>query len=54
MYKSTASNRKPTFVNIPEATPWATLTPEGAEQLYKYCLETKKSNAKKRKEKDKN
>jgi DNA topoisomerase-1 len=43
MYKTVASNRKPTFVSIPDTTPWATLTPEGAEQLYKYCLETKKA-----------
>ena len=48
MYKSVSSNRKPTFVSIPDATPWSTLTPEGAEQLYKYCMDTKKA-AKKRK-----
>lgn len=43
MYKSVASNRKPTFVSIPDATPWSTLTTEGAEQLYKYCMATKKA-----------
>jgi DNA topoisomerase-1 len=53
MYKATSSNRKPTFVNIPAATPWATITPESAEQIYKHCLETKKSNARKEKEKEK-
>jgi DNA topoisomerase-1 len=36
------AKRKPVFVSIPDATPWSTLTPEGAAQLYKYCAEAKK------------
>jgi DNA topoisomerase-1 len=42
MFK-TGTKAKPTFVSIPEGTPYATLTPEGAEQLYKHCLEAKKA-----------
>jgi DNA topoisomerase-1 len=38
---------KPTFVSVPEGTPITTLTPEGAEQLYKHCLEAKKAGPKK-------
>ena len=49
MYKTVASNRKPTFVNIPEATPWSSLTLEGAEEIYKHCLSAKKSVNKKKK-----
>lgn len=39
MYKTPApgSKTKPKFVGIPEATPWATLTPEGAETLYAHA-----------------
>jgi DNA topoisomerase-1 len=43
MYKRAESGKKPTFVNLPDTTPWATLTPEGAEQLYKHMLDAKKS-----------
>jgi len=46
MYKATASNRKPTFVSLPEATPWSSLTPEGADELYKHCLAAKKEKDK--------
>ena len=46
MYKATAGNRKPTFVSLPEATPWSSLTPEGAEELYKHCLAAKKEKVK--------
>ena len=35
------ANRKPTFVSIPDTTQWATLTPEGAEQLYTHSSKTK-------------
>jgi DNA topoisomerase-1 len=53
MYKATSSNRKPTFVSIPDATPWASLTSEGAGELYKHCLAAKKEKAKaKRRSKD--
>jgi topoisomerase IA-like protein len=48
MFKVSASSttaRKPTFVSIPEATPWATLTPETAEQVYKLGLATKKAGS---------
>ena len=41
MFKATTGSKKPTFVGIPEATPWSTLTVEGAEELYKYSLENK-------------
>jgi hypothetical protein len=34
MFK-TGSKTKPTFVSIPAETAWATLTPEGADALYK-------------------
>ena len=46
MYKATAGNRKPTFVSLPEATPWSSLTPEGADELYKHCLAAKKEKVK--------
>jgi DNA topoisomerase-1 len=41
MFKATTGAKKPTFVSIPEETPWSTLTVEGAETLYKYSLENK-------------
>ena len=47
MFK-TGLKGKPTFVNIPDATPWATLTPESAEQIYKHCAAAKKEIAKKK------
>jgi DNA topoisomerase-1 len=47
MFKPTVGAKaKPTFVSIPEATPWRTLTPEGADQLYKHCLEAAKEKKK--------
>jgi DNA topoisomerase-1 len=48
MFKVTApgAKTKPTFVSIPDATPWATLTPEGAAELYKHAA-TAKREAKK-------
>jgi topoisomerase IA-like protein len=46
MFKASASNRKPTFVGIPDTTPWATLTPESAEEIYKHCAAAKKQKAK--------
>ena len=42
MFKVTTGARKPIFVGIPESTPWATLTPETAEQVYKLASATKK------------
>lgn len=45
MFK-TGTKTKPTFVSIPEGTPYTTLTPEGAEQLYKHCMEAKKAGPK--------
>jgi DNA topoisomerase-1 len=45
MFKSTTGSRKPVFVSIPEATPWATLTPETAEQVYKLASSAKKEAA---------
>jgi DNA topoisomerase-1 len=41
MFK-TGSKTKPTFVSIPDSTTWGTLTPEGAEELYKHCAAAKK------------
>jgi DNA topoisomerase-1 len=41
MFK-TGGTKKPTFVGIPEATPWATLTVESADQIYKHCSAAKK------------
>ena len=47
MFKVSAPGaaKKPIFASIPEATPWATLTPETAEQVYKMALATKKAAA---------
>jgi hypothetical protein len=41
MFK-TGLKGKPAFISIPDATPWATLTPESAEQIYKHCAAAKK------------
>lgn len=45
MFKVTApgSKAKPTFVSIPDTTPWATLTPEGAAELYKHASAVKRA-----------
>ena len=40
MFK-TGTKGKPKFVSIPDATPWATLTPESADQIYKHCLKAR-------------
>ena len=42
MFKITTGAKKPVFVSIPETTPWATLTPETAEQVYKLAATAKK------------
>jgi DNA topoisomerase I len=44
MYKSPplGSKTKPKFVGIPDTTPWATLTPESAAEIYKHCAAAKK------------
>ena len=42
MFKITTGAKKPIFVSIPEATPWATLTPETAEQVYRLATAAKK------------
>jgi len=47
MFKQTTGTKKPTFVGIPAETPWATLTPETAEQVYKLALASKKAVPKK-------
>lgn len=47
MFKATTGGKKPTFVSIPDATPWSTLTVEGAEALYKHASEAKKEATKK-------
>ena len=36
MFK-TGTAKKPTFVSIPENTPWATMTAESADAVYKHC-----------------
>lgn len=51
MFKQVTGTRKPTFVSIPPETPWATLTPETAEQVYKLAIETKKASAPAKKKK---
>jgi DNA topoisomerase-1 len=45
MFKVTAPGaaKKPVFVGIPESTPWSTLTPETAEQVYKLAVASKKA-----------
>ena len=40
MFK-TGTKGKPTFFSIPDATPWATLTPESADQVYKHCAKAR-------------
>jgi DNA topoisomerase-1 len=46
MFKMTSSAaKKPVFVSVPDTTPWATLTPEGAAELYKHCAAAKKEAA---------
>jgi DNA topoisomerase-1 len=47
MYKRTESGKKPTFVNLPDTTPYTSLTVEGAEQLYMHMLDAKKKTTKK-------
>jgi len=46
MFK-TGTVKKPTFVSIPDTTPWASLTPESAEELYKHCATAKRESKKK-------
>lgn len=49
MYKTGGpANRKPVFVSVPDGTPYQTLSPEGAEQLYKTCAAAKKAAPKKK------
>ena len=43
MFKASVGSKKPTFVSLPEATAWATLTPESAEQIYKQFSKAKKA-----------
>lgn len=43
MYKQAPAGKKPVFVGIPAETPWATLTPESAEQVYKLASAAKKT-----------
>lgn len=42
MFKQALVGKKPVFVGIPAETPWATLTPESAEQVYKLASAAKK------------
>jgi topoisomerase IA-like protein len=46
MFK-TGGTKKPTFVSIPDSTPWSTLTPESAEAVYKHCSAAKREAKKK-------
>jgi DNA topoisomerase-1 len=41
MFK-TGTTKKPTFVSIPETTPWATMSVESADAVYKHCSSIKK------------
>jgi len=41
MFKITTGATKPRFVSIPAETPWSTLTPETAEQVYKLASASK-------------
>lgn len=43
MFKPAPAGKKPVFVGIPPETPWATLTPETAEQVYKLASSAKKA-----------
>jgi topoisomerase IA-like protein len=48
MFK-TGTAKKPTFVSIPDNTPWATMSPESADAVYKHCsdaIKEKKKNHK--------
>lgn len=49
MFKVSApgATKKPFFVSIPDSTPWATLTPESAEQVYKLASDAKKTGTRK-------
>ena len=47
MFK-TGTKGKPNFVSIPEETPWATLTPESAEQVFKACSKARARGAQSR------
>lgn len=46
MFKITTGATKPRFVSIPAETPWSTLTPETAEQVYKLASAAKAEAAK--------
>jgi len=46
MFK-TGGKTKPAFISIPDTIPWATLTPESAEEVYKQSSQAKKSKSKK-------
>jgi DNA topoisomerase-1 len=46
MFKITTGATKPRFVSIPAETPWSTLTPETAEQVYKLASASKAEAAK--------
>ena len=52
MFKPAPAGKKPVFVGIPPETPWATLTPESAEQVYKLASSAKKAAPKKGVKKD--
>jgi hypothetical protein len=41
MFK-TGTAKKPTFVSIPETTPWATMSVESADAVYKHCSSVKR------------
>jgi hypothetical protein len=49
MFKASVAGAKAktVFVGIPEATPWATLTPESAEALYKHAAASRTAAKKK-------
>lgn len=49
MFRKSVGAKKPAFVSIPDATDWAALTVEGAEQLYNTSLKAKAGNNKNKK-----
>jgi hypothetical protein len=46
MFK-TGTAKKPTFVSIPDTTPWATMSVESADAVYKHCSAVIKEKKKK-------
>jgi DNA topoisomerase-1 len=54
MYKIPApgSKTKPRFISIPDTTPWVSLTPESAAEIYKFCAAAKNERKPRKKKTD--